>query len=151
MTKAQRLVEKLGLHYQTTMLAAKDASASMAMTYDVEVWLPSMNAYKEVSSVSWARDYQARRAKTRFRREGEKRTEFVHTLNGSGLATSRLCLLSWSKISCPMGRSASLSLCKHGLALTDWQQTRPTRSSVVVEPLHQRLMNSSPHRAVFIA
>ena len=89
-TKAQRLVEKLGLHYQTTMLAAKDASASMAMTYDVEVWLPSMNAYKEVSSVSWARDYQARRAKTRFRREGEKRTEFVHTLNGSGLATSRL-------------------------------------------------------------
>ncbi|MEE2788711.1 MAG: serine--tRNA ligase [Myxococcota bacterium] len=88
--KAQRLVEKLGLHYQTTLLAARDASASMAMTYDVEVWLPSMNAYKEVSSISWARDYQARRAKTRYRPAGEKRTEFVHTLNGSGLATSRL-------------------------------------------------------------
>ena len=88
--KAQSLVEKLGLHYQTTLLAARDASASMAMTYDVEVWLPSMNAYKEVSSISWARDYQARRAKTRYRPVGEKRTEFVHTLNGSGLATSRL-------------------------------------------------------------
>lgn len=88
--KAQRLVEKLGLHYQTTLLAAKDASASMAMTYDIEVWIPSMNGYKEVSSVSWARDYQARRAKTRYRKAGDKRTEFVHTLNGSGLATSRL-------------------------------------------------------------
>ncbi len=88
--KAQSLVEKLGLHYQTTLLAAKDASASMAMTYDVEVWLPSMNVFKEVSSISWARDYQARRAKIRYRPEGEKKTEFVHTLNGSGLATSRL-------------------------------------------------------------
>ena len=88
--KAQSLVEKLGLHYQTTMLAAKDASASMAMTFDIEVWLPSMNAFKEVSSVSWARDYQARRAKIRYRPEGEKKTSFVHTLNGSGLATSRL-------------------------------------------------------------
>lgn len=88
--KAERLVEKLGLHYRTTLLAAQDASASMAMTYDIEVWIPSINAYKEVSSVSWARDYQARRAGIRFRRPGKKGTEHVHTLNGSGLATSRL-------------------------------------------------------------
>ncbi len=88
--KAETLVEKLGLHYRTTLLAARDASAAMAMTYDVEVWLPSINAYKEVSSVSWARDYQARRANTRFRRPGKKGTEHVHTLNASGLATSRL-------------------------------------------------------------
>lgn len=88
--KAQSLVEKLGLHYQTTLLAARDASASMAMTYDVEVWLPSMGVFKEVSSISWARDYQARRARIRYRPDGAKKTEFVHTLNGSGLATSRL-------------------------------------------------------------
>ena len=88
--KAEKLVESLGLHYRTTLLAAKDASASMAMTYDVEVWIPSINAYKEVSSISWARDYQARRANIRFRRPGKKGTEYVHTLNGSGLATSRL-------------------------------------------------------------
>jgi len=88
--KTERLVEKLGLHYQTTLLAAKDASASMAMTYDVEVWLPSIGTFKEVSSVSWAGDYQARRAGIRFKRQKGARSEFVHTLNGSGLATSRL-------------------------------------------------------------
>jgi seryl-tRNA synthetase len=88
--KAERLVEALGLHYRTSMLAAGDVSASMAMTYDVEVWIPSIGAYKEVSSISWARDYQARRANIRFRRPGRKGTEYVHTLNASGLATSRL-------------------------------------------------------------
>jgi seryl-tRNA synthetase len=88
--RAERLMEELGLHYRTTMLAARDASSSMALTYDIEVWLPSIRAYKEVSSVSWARDYQARRANIRFRRKGKKQTEYIHTLNGSGLATSRL-------------------------------------------------------------
>jgi seryl-tRNA synthetase len=88
--RAERLMESLGLHYQTSLLAAQDASAAMAMTYDVEVWIPSIGIYKEVSSISWARDYQARRAKIRFKRKGEKNTEFVHTLNASGLATSRL-------------------------------------------------------------
>jgi len=88
--KACALVEGLGLHYQLTKLAAGDVSASMATTYDVELWLPSMNEYKECSSVSNARDYQARRGNIRFRREETKKTEFVHTLNGSGLATSRL-------------------------------------------------------------
>jgi seryl-tRNA synthetase len=88
--KAEKLMENLGLHYRTSLLAAGDASSAMALTYDVEVWIPSMNMYKEVSSVSWARDYQARRANIRFRREGKKQSEYVHTLNGSGLATSRL-------------------------------------------------------------
>ena len=70
-------------------LAAGDCSASMARTYDIEIQIPSMNGYKEVSSVSNARDYQARRGNIRFRRDGGK-IEFVHTLNGSGLATSRI-------------------------------------------------------------
>jgi seryl-tRNA synthetase len=88
--KAETLMEKLGLHYRTTLLSAGDTSASMAMTYDVEVWLPSIGIYKEVSSASWARDYQARRANIRYRPEGKKGTAFIHTLNASGLATSRL-------------------------------------------------------------
>ena len=88
--KACRLVEGLGLHYQLSKLAAGDCSASMATTYDIELWIPSMNEYKECSSVSNARDYQARRGNIRFRRNDTKKIEFVHTLNGSGLATSRL-------------------------------------------------------------
>jgi seryl-tRNA synthetase len=72
--RSQMLVEKLGLHYQTTLLAAKDASASMKLTYDIEVWLPSMGIYKEVSSASWAGDYQARRANIRYRGEKGKPT-----------------------------------------------------------------------------
>lgn len=88
--KAEDLVEKLGLHYRTSLLAAKDASASMAITYDIEIWIPSIGAYKEVSSASAARDYQARRANIKFRRKGEKRATYLHTLNASALATSRL-------------------------------------------------------------
>ncbi len=88
--KACRLVEGLGLHYQLSKLAAGDCSASMATTYDIELWIPSMNEYKECSSVSNAMDYQARRGNIRMRRKETKKIEFVHTLNGSGLATSRL-------------------------------------------------------------
>ena len=88
--KACRLVEGLGLHYRLSKLAAGDCSASMATTYDIELWIPSMNEYKECSSVSNARDYQARRGNIRFRRADTKKIEYVHTLNGSGLATSRL-------------------------------------------------------------
>ena len=87
--KAQSLVEKLGLHYQTSKLAAEDISATMARTYDIEVWIPSMQIYKECSSVSNGRAYQARRSNTRYRTSDGK-TDFVHLLNGSGLATSRL-------------------------------------------------------------
>lgn len=88
--KACALVEGLGLHYQLSKLAAGDCSASMATTYDVELWLPSMNEYKECSSVSNATDYQARRGNMRYRPTGGKKTQFLHTLNGSGLATSRI-------------------------------------------------------------
>ena len=89
-TKAEALVKGLGFHFRTVKLAAGDCSASMARTYDIEIHIPSMNGYKEVSSVSNARDYQARRGAIRFRREATGKTEFVHTLNGSGLATSRV-------------------------------------------------------------
>ena len=88
--KAERLVRDLGFHFRTVKLAAGDCSASMALTYDIEIQIPSMNGYKEVSSVSNARDYQARRGNIRFRREATGKPEFVHTLNGSGLATSRI-------------------------------------------------------------
>ncbi|HEX6524611.1 MAG TPA: serine--tRNA ligase [Streptosporangiaceae bacterium] len=88
--RSQMLVEKLGLHYRTSLLAARDASASMKLTYDIEVWIPSMGIYKEVSSASWAGDYQARRANIRYRPQKGKATAYVHTLNASGLATSRL-------------------------------------------------------------
>ena len=87
--KACSLMEKLGLHFRLSKLAAGDCSASMARTYDIEVWIPSMNIYKEVSSVSNANDYQARRNNTRFK-GADKKIGFVHTLNGSGLATSRV-------------------------------------------------------------
>ena len=88
-TKAENLVAGLGLHFRTVKLAAGDCSASMARTYDIEILIPSMNGYKEVSSVSNARDYQARRGNCRYRRADGK-LDFVHTLNGSGLATSRI-------------------------------------------------------------
>ena len=88
--KAENLVAGLGLHFRTVKLAAGDCSASMARTYDIEILIPSMNGYKEVSSVSNARDYQARRGNIRFRREATGKPEYVHTLNGSGLATSRI-------------------------------------------------------------
>ena len=88
--KAEALVRGLGFHFRTVKLAAADCSASMARTYDIEIHIPSMNGYKEVSSVSNARDYQARRGNMRFKREATGKTEFVHTLNGSGLATSRI-------------------------------------------------------------
>jgi seryl-tRNA synthetase len=89
-TKAENLVKGLGFHFRTVKLAAGDCSASMARTYDIEIQIPSMNGYKEVSSVSNARDYQARRGNIRFRREDGGKIEYAHTLNGSGLATSRI-------------------------------------------------------------
>ena len=87
--KAEALVRGLGFHFRTTKLAAGDCSGAMARTYDIEIYIPSMG-YKEVSSVSTSRDYQARRGNMRFRREETGKNEFLHTLNGSGLATSRL-------------------------------------------------------------
>ena len=85
---AEKLAEGLGLHFQSVQLAAQDMTASMAKTIDIEVWIPSMDVYKEVSSVSNALDYQARRGNIKYRKENKN--EFLHTLNASGLATSRL-------------------------------------------------------------
>ena len=87
--KAENLVKGLGFHFRTVKLAAEACSASMARTYDIEINIPSMHGYKEVSSVSNARDYQARRGMIRVKRANGK-VEYVHTLNGSGLATSRI-------------------------------------------------------------
>lgn len=87
--KAEHLVQGLGLHYRLSKLAAGDCSFSMARTYDIEVWIPSMGIYKEVSSASNARDYQARRGNIKYRDENKK-LQFAHTLNASGLATSRV-------------------------------------------------------------
>ena len=88
--KAERLVQGLGLHHQVSALAAGDCSASMAQTLDIEIWIPSMDEYKEVSSASNAHSYQARRGNIRFKRQETNKNEFIHSLNASGLATSRL-------------------------------------------------------------
>ena len=87
--KAEKLMQKLGLHYRLSKLAAGDCSASMARTYDIEVWIPSMGIYKEVSSASNAREFQARRGNIKYR-GADKKLHFAHTLNASGLATSRV-------------------------------------------------------------
>ncbi len=89
MVKAETLMKKLGLHYQVSKLAAGDVSFAMARTFDIEVWLPSIEIYKEVSSVSNSRSFQARRGMIRYRNE-DGEIDYCHTLNGSGLATSRL-------------------------------------------------------------
>lgn len=87
---AKKLVEGLNLHFQVSKLAAEDCSAAMAKTYDLEIFIPSMSIYKEVSSISNALDYQARRGQIRYKNAETGKNEFVHTLNASGLATSRL-------------------------------------------------------------
>lgn len=87
--KAESLVQKLGLHYQLSRLAADDCAFSMGKTHDIEVWIPSMGIYKEVSSASNGYDYQARRGNVRFR-DNDGKMRLVHTLNASGLATSRI-------------------------------------------------------------
>ncbi len=87
--KAEKLVQQLGLHHRVSMLAAADVSAGMARTFDIEVWIPSMGIYKEVSSASNAREFQARRGGIKYR-GADKKVYFAHTLNASGLATSRI-------------------------------------------------------------
>ena len=86
---AEGLMKNLGLHYQVSKLAAGDCAQGMCRTYDIEVWIPSMGKYKEVSSVSNSRDYQARRNNTKYR-DADGNLHYACTLNGSGLATSRL-------------------------------------------------------------
>ena len=86
---AEGVLQKLGLHYRTVNLCTGDIGPSSAKTYDIEVWLPGQQLYREISSCSNFEAYQARRANIRFRPEGKNKTEFVHTLNGSGLAVGR--------------------------------------------------------------
>src|SRR3954464_15380220 len=86
---AEEVLQKLGLHYRTVALCTGDMGPSSAKTYDIEVWLPGQQLYREISSCSNFEAYQAPRANIRFRPEGKNKTEFVHTLNGSGLAVGR--------------------------------------------------------------
>lgn len=89
---AESVLEELGLPYRRVALATGDLGFSSAKTYDIEVWLPSQNTYREISSCSNCEAFQARRAGIRFRREQKAKPEFAHTLNGSGLAIGRLWL-----------------------------------------------------------
>jgi len=86
---AEQVLQKLGLHYRVVTLCTGDMSAASAKTYDIEVWLPGQQVFREISSCSNFEAYQARRANIRFRPEGKNKTELVHTLNGSGLAVGR--------------------------------------------------------------
>jgi seryl-tRNA synthetase len=86
---AEEVLQELGLHYRVVVLCTGDMGFAAAKTYDIEVWLPGQNLYREISSCSNFTDYQARRAEIRFKRKGAKGTELVHTLNGSGLAVGR--------------------------------------------------------------
>jgi seryl-tRNA synthetase len=86
---AELVLEALELPYRRMLLCAGDMGATAKKTYDLEVWLPGQGTYREISSVSWCGDYQARRMNARYRPEGQKGTAFVHTLNGSGLAVGR--------------------------------------------------------------
>ncbi len=86
---AETVLQRLGLHYRVVVLSTADLGFSNAKTYDLEVWLPSQNAFREISSCSNYEAFQARRANIRFRRAGGAKPEFVHTLNGSGLAIGR--------------------------------------------------------------
>jgi seryl-tRNA synthetase len=89
---AETILQKLGLHYRVVVLCTADVSFSSAKTYDLEVWLPGQQLFREISSCSNFEAFQARRAGIRYRREGKNKSEFVHTLNGSGLAVGRTWL-----------------------------------------------------------
>jgi seryl-tRNA synthetase len=91
---AETVLQKLGLHYRTVALCTGDMGPSSAKTYDIEVWLPGQQLFREISSCSNFESYQARRANIRYRPEGKNKPEFVHTLNGSGLAVGR----TWAAI-----------------------------------------------------
>ena len=86
---AEEVLKQLGLPYRVMQLCTGDMGFGARKTYDLEVWLPGQNSYREISSVSYCGDFQGRRMNARYRAEGEKATQFVHTLNGSGLAVGR--------------------------------------------------------------
>ncbi|MFP6777778.1 MAG: serine--tRNA ligase, partial [Alphaproteobacteria bacterium] len=86
---AEEVLRRLGLHYRTMVLSTGDMGFSARKTFDIEVWLPGQDSFREISSCSNCGDFQARRMNGRFRKDGAKGTQFVHTLNGSGLAVGR--------------------------------------------------------------
>jgi seryl-tRNA synthetase len=86
---AEEVLKRLGLPYRVVALSTGDMGFAARKTYDIEVWLPGQNRYREISSCSNCGDFQARRMNARYRPGGEKGTRFVHTLNGSGLAVGR--------------------------------------------------------------
>ena len=86
---SEDILKLLKLPYRVVLLSTGDLGFSMCKTYDIEVWLPGQNKYREIASISNARDYQARRAQIRFKDQKDDKTRFVHTLNGSGLAVGR--------------------------------------------------------------
>ena len=86
---AERVLQKLELHYRVSLLCTGDMSANAAKCYDLEVWLPGQDAYREISSCSNFEDFQARRAQIRFKTDKKGKARLVHTLNGSGLAVGR--------------------------------------------------------------
>jgi seryl-tRNA synthetase len=100
---AEALLEELGLPYRTVLLCGGDTGFNAAKTYDLEVWLPGQGAYREISSCSNCTDFQARRAEIRFRREPRAKPEFVHTLNGSGLALGRTLVAILENYQCADG------------------------------------------------
>ncbi len=89
LSNAETILQELELHYRVVSLCTADLGFSSAKTYDIEVWLPGQNTYREISSCSNFEDFQARRASIRYRPKGQTKTDFVHTLNGSGLAVGR--------------------------------------------------------------
>jgi seryl-tRNA synthetase len=103
---AETILRRLELPFRVVVLASGDTGFSARKTYDIEVWLPGQNAYREISSCSNCGDFQARRMKARFRRKGEKGTEFVHTLNGSGVAVGRALIAVMENYQQPDGSIA---------------------------------------------
>ena len=89
LANAEKVLQLLGLHYRVLLLSSGDMGFAAAKTYDIEVWAPGQVSYLEVSSVSNTEDFQARRADTKYRQDGKGKADYVHTLNGSGLAVGR--------------------------------------------------------------
>ena len=106
---AEIILQKLGLHYRTVTLSTGDIGFGSAKTYDIEVWLPSQNTFREISSCSNYEAFQARRAQIRFRRASGAKPEYVHTLNGSALAVGRTWIAIWKIISSRTARRDSRS------------------------------------------
>ncbi|HAL87165.1 MAG TPA: serine--tRNA ligase [Deferribacteraceae bacterium] len=104
LSDAENILQLLGIHYRVMTLSTGDIGFTSAKTYDIEVWLPGQDCYREISSCSCFMDFQARRANIRYRKPGDKRLDFVYTLNGSGLAVGRTFVAVLENYQLPDGR-----------------------------------------------